>query len=203
LPSYVLEHVSEPWQHLLLAAPFRGSEATAAVSGETLSMRWHSERGVHVLAGSVYSSVEDEVFAWRVDVNDVVLTNRRRHVRVPVEGQVDIVLCGKCETIELVDISESGVRCRWCDDNGSPSDKACVEREESIHEASAITVIIQIGADEVLTLCGSVAWVREADHGVEFSVAFIGLDENDKETKSLRMHVLTLQREQLRRNRSH
>jgi hypothetical protein len=202
LQSYVLACVSEPKPHLLLAAPFREEEATAAVSGETLLMQWHSERGLHVLAGKVGSFVGGEVIGWRVDVDDVEVTNRRRHVRVPADGHLEIMAGGKCRTIELIDISESGVRCRWRDDDASSSNGGSLEKVACIYEASTVGVTIHISTDVCLNLAGSVARVQEADQGVEFSVVFVGLDENDKSAESLRKYICALQREQMRRMRS-
>jgi hypothetical protein len=157
---------------------------------------------MHVLAGTVDSFVDSDVVAWRVGVEGVDVTNRRRHIRVPAEGHIDITIGGTRLSIELIDISESGVRCRWRDDDFPGSDAESSERERALQEALGVTVAIDISPDQRLTLPGSVAWVREGDQGVEFSVAFVCLNEDDKMTELLRRHVLTLEREQLRRSRS-
>jgi hypothetical protein len=205
----VLEHLAQPRPGLLLAAPLLDGEVTVVAKGEAILMQWQSKSRMHSLPGIFHSLVDSGVAAWRVDVGQderaeavaqsdpveedesVEAINRRRHVRVPMRGRADVVSGGRKLRVETLDISESGVRCRWAGDRfWAPS------------RASSVIVSLAIGAGRPVTLTGSVVWVRRGDQGVEFSVAFTHLDESPKTIQLLRRYVVALDRNQLLRSQS-
>jgi hypothetical protein len=205
--SHVLEHIAQPRPQLLLAAPLLDGEVTVAATGEAILMRWQSKKGMHSLAGTVAGFVNTGVAAWRVNIGDgeraeaaeeaegasegesVEEANRRRHVRVSTRRHVDVVAAGRKLRVECLDLSESGIRCRWRGDPfWAPS------------RASSVIVSLEIGSGRPITLTGSVVWVRPGGGGVEFSVAFTHLDESPKAIQFLRRYVVTLERNQLQSN---
>lgn len=126
------------------------------------------------------------------EVQAIGATNRRRHVRVGMQGHVDVFAAGIRHSVEAVDISESGIRCRW---RGNPS-------WVPFQRNSSVMISLDVGSDRPITLTGSILRVRPGGQGVEFSVAFTRLDESPKKIQLLRRYVLTLERKQLRRSQS-
>jgi len=206
VPSYVLGHITNPRPHLLLAAPVLNGEVTVVAKGEAILIRWQSKKKMHNLHGTVEGLVDTGIAAWRVgvgavgeaegpevvgEVESIEATNRRRHVRVPMHGHVDVIAAGRKLRAETIDISESGVRCRWRGDRfWAPS------------RASSVIVSLEIGSGRPITLTGTIVWVRPSDQGVEFSVAFTHLNESPKAIQLLRRYVVTLERRQLLRDQS-
>ncbi len=207
--THVLEHIAQPRASLLLAAPLLDGEVTVVAQGEAILMRWQSRNKEHSLPGTFDSLVDTGVAAWRVGVGQVEgaemvgqsdpveeagsaeAKNRRRHVRVPMRGRMDVITGGRKLRVETIDISESGVRCRWRGDRfWAPS------------RSSSVIVSLEIGSGRPVTLTGSVVWVRSGDRGVEFSIAFTHLNESPKTIQLLRRYVVALDRNQLHRSQS-
>ena len=209
LRSHVLEHVAQPEPHLLLAAPIVDGEATVASNGEAILMKWQSNRATRSLAGTVDGFVDRPIAAWRVSVGEVgrrpvdrsrpvdqvdavtegapaATTNRRRHVRVPLKRRVEIIVAGRKTTCETVDISESGVRCRWRGDPfWAPS------------RGSSVTVSLEISPGRPVALTGNVVRVRTVSGEAELSVAFTHRHESSQTVQLLRRYVVALERRQL------
>jgi hypothetical protein len=204
LRSQVIEHIAEPRPRLLLAAPLVDGEVTVAAKGEAILMQWRSKEVRQSLAGAVDGFVDRPIAAWRVSVGEVegpapvnrIVTvgevapaeaiNRRRHVRVPVRRRAELIAAGRKATVETIDISESGVRCRWRGDPfWAPS------------RGSPVSVSLDIGAGRPIILHGSVVRLRRASEGVELSVAFSQLHESSKTVQLLRRYVIALERRQL------
>jgi len=245
LSSQVLDHLTEPRLHLLLAAPLIDGEVTAAAKGEAILMRWQSAKGMHTLPGTVDGFVNNGVAAWRVGVDavdpgdvgvargpveatgpieangtvpatreiDTVASvepvghveaadgsNRRRHIRVSMQRRVDVIAAGMRHTVESIDISESGIRCRWRGDPFWKPAAAGSAIEGPFQKSSSVTVCIDTGSGHPLTLPGSIVRVRRGGQGVEFSVAFSRLSDSVKKIQMLRRYIVTLERRQLRRD---
>jgi PilZ domain len=204
LRSRVIEHIAQPRPHLLLAAPMIDGEATVASKGEAILMQWESQKVMRSLAGTVDGFVNTRVAAWRVYVGDVERAeavvgvetvrevrsvetiNRRRHVRVPIKRRAEVIAAGRRASVETIDISESGVRCRWRGDPfWVPS------------RGSSVVVSLAIGSGQPIALSGSVVRVRPGREGAELSVAFSHHNESSKTVQVLRRYVVALERRQL------
>jgi hypothetical protein len=207
LRSYVIEHIAQPRPHLLLAAPLIDGEATVAAKGEAILVQWQSKKVMRSLGGTVDGFVDTGIAAWRVSVGEVggakavdrvhavsevasvEAINRRRHVRVPIRRRVEVITAGRKISVETIDISESGVRCRWRGDSlWVPS------------TGSSVTVSLEIGPGRPITLNGSVVRLRPASGGAELSVAFAHLNESSQTVQLLRRYIVALERRQLLRD---
>jgi hypothetical protein len=169
-------------------------------------MQWQSRKETRSFPGTVDGFVNTGVSAWRVslgpvgevdgaevvgEVESVEAVNRRRHVRVPMRRHVDVIAAGRKLRVESIDISESGIKCRWRGDPfWAPS------------RASSVIVSLEMGSGRPVTLTGSIVWVRPGGQGVEFSVAFTHLNESPKTIQLLRNYVVALERKQLLRSQS-
>jgi hypothetical protein len=211
LRSHVLDHIAQPRPHLLLAAPLLDGEVTVASKGEAILLRWPSDTVMHSLAGTVDGFVDTGPAAWRVSVGadgeaegavavggvgkvrEVAAgeaINHRRHVRVPIRRRAELIAAGRRGSVETIDISESGVRCRWRGDPfWVPS------------RASSVVVSLEIGSGRPITLPGSVVRVRPGREGAELIVAFTHHNESSQSVQLLRRYVVALERRQILQDR--
>lgn len=189
----VAEH-GDPPPRLLLTAPGLGSDVMIASPGEALLLEWFSPEGVHVLPARFVTLAGEETPVWQVEIDgEVVVTNRRRFVRTQKDGTTRTHVSGRALVVEMVDISEGGVRCfvPFESTGGKPPD--------GVGESSSAEVSLDLSAKGAVALNGSVAWVRHGSTGVEFAVAFGPMNDDNPLAGALRRHILELQRQQRRR----
>ena len=102
------------------------------------------------------------------------LTERRRHVRVRVDGRAHIC-CGHATiSAALVDLSEGGMRCLLPDTSPVPAPGATLDGPFLL-EAEVATPRI------CLAVAGRIGWNRSSSAGTHFGVEFGDLDAGEAE----------------------
>jgi hypothetical protein len=197
---------------LILDAPLSGGDQVLVGNGEALKVQWFSSDGMHALGATFDMLGNEDGPVWHVKVGDSLeIINRRRFARARKRGTA-LVAAGKNEfTVNVMDVSEGGVRCRvplGVDDTPSSSNGAgepadaenqAVAPEDVIEQATVVTTELDLDAEGMVVLRGFVAWVGHGSSWLEFGVAFEELDTDDPRTEALRQHVLALLREHRRK----
>lgn len=110
---------------LVIAAPVEADDVAPLQAGETLTLSWTNDRGLHRLRVVLRERIDDPP-RWRVEIASPVAREQRRDsYRVPVMGTVGLWLPDRWWTARLVDVSEGGLRCLLPGDLVVPEGTAC------------------------------------------------------------------------------
>jgi len=155
-------------QRLLeIEAPHVAGEPILADRGDTITLTWTSESGLHAIR-TLLVDTGDRPPVWRLETTSpVALVNRRRFPRVRVRMRAALKLGAgqQAQPVAVLDVSEGGFRCV------APADL-------EVGKGAKVVANLPVGGQDVVAV-GEIAWHRHHGTSREIGVEIKQLSKGD------------------------